>query len=172
VVLVLPAPEHAPAFLAALAMSRARFEGFVDPPGDEAEFRTWCQRARSPRCCGRLVREADGAALIGVVALNDIEGGRSASLACYGFAASAGRGLVTEAARILITEASTKLGLERLRAELRAGNAASRAMIERLGFEALAEASALRRVGGAWHPHLVFEFTRGVWLEQSAEERA
>jgi ribosomal-protein-alanine N-acetyltransferase len=173
VALVAPGPEHAADYLAALTASRARFDGFVDPPASELEFRAWCQRARSPCCRGRLVRSTASGELVGAVALGEIEGGAEshALLSCYGFAASAGRGLVTEAAALLLSEGFRELGLGVVRAEVRPENSPSRAMLARLGFEALAEPPVLRRVGGAWAPHATHRLTRGVWQRCAASER-
>lgn len=150
-----PAPEAAAEFLAAAAESRGRFAGFADPPGDARSFRAWSQRARSPRSAGFLVRLRNGGRLVGAVCLNEIEPEPRARalLSCYGFRATAGAGLVTEAARELLAHGFGALGLRQVAADVRPENAASLAMLRRLDFVRMAAAERLLRVGGDWHLH-------------------
>lgn len=165
VVLRVPGPADAGDFLAAARRSRRRFEGYADPPGDREGYRAWCQRARSPSCCGRLLRLRDGGALVGAVSLggSPLAAGDRAAPSCYGFSEHAGRGLVTEGAALLLAFGFGALALREVEAEVRAENAASTAMLRRLGFSARAAPARLLRVGGGWVLHERWSLHERQW---------
>jgi len=158
-----PAPADAAEFLRAADASRGRFAGFADVPLDPRAYRAWCQRARSPRAAGFLLRLRDRGQLVGALGLNRIEPAPlpRATLSCYGFAATAGRGLVSEGVQQLVAWAAAALGLREIAADARPENAASLALLRRCGFEPLEAPARLLRVGGAWHLHERWQLRAG-----------
>lgn len=77
----------------------------------------------------------DAGELVGIIALKSIDmKNRNASLGYYLAATHQGRGLVTEACRILLDYAFSELQLHRVDILCASGNLRSRAIPERLGF--------------------------------------
>lgn len=86
----------------------------------------------------------DAGKMVGVIALRSIDmANRNASLGYYLAATHQGRGLVTEACRILLDYAFEELQLNRVDILCAPGNARSRAIPKRLGFT---EEGTLREV--------------------------
>jgi ribosomal-protein-alanine N-acetyltransferase len=92
---------------------------------------------------------------VGVVNLNEIVAGafRSAYLGYYGMSEFSRTGLMTQVMREAIRFAFDDLGLHRLEANIQSGNAASLALVQRLGFSKEGYSPQYLRVDGAWRDH-------------------
>ena len=125
------------------------------PFTDEAGFVAWFGRTLSGPNVGLVARETASGRVVGVVNLNEIVAGvfQSAYLGCYGMAALAGCGLMTEAVRLAAAHAFEVLGLHRLEANIQLGNLRSIALVKRLGFRLEGFSPRYLNIGGEWRDH-------------------
>jgi len=148
-------PADGPALIAANRESRAYHAPWVAPFTDQAGFEAWLHRQLTGPVVGLVARETASGGIVGVINLNEIVGGafQSAYLGYYGMARFARRGLMTEALRLAIDHAFNDLGLHRLEANIQPGNAASLALVRRLGFQREGFSPRYLRIGGEWRDH-------------------
>jgi ribosomal-protein-alanine N-acetyltransferase len=160
-------PERADqaAFLAAARASRALHRGLVEPPLTPAQFARFLARAEHPaRECHLVCRREDGA-ICGVVNLNEVIRGvlQGASVGYYGFAPTAGQGLVAEGVELVLSRAFGRLRLHRVEAGVQPGNAASIALVRRLGFREEGFSPRYIKIGGRWRDHVRFAIDVDDW---------
>ncbi len=79
-----------------------------------------------------------------------------------------GRGLATEAARALLRWGFEDFGLHRIYGRCNARNAASAALLERLGMRREAHHLGNAMVKGIWRDEFVYAMLRSEWREQQA----
>ena len=93
--------------------------------------------------------------LVGVVNLDEIVRGcfHSAYLGYYAFSPYAGRGLMQKGLSQVIAHAFRKLKLHRLEANIQPGNAASRALVKKLGFRREGFSRRYLKINGRWRDH-------------------
>jgi ribosomal-protein-alanine N-acetyltransferase len=72
----------------------------------------------------------------------------------------AGQGLMTEAVGVVIPHAFNALGLHRIHAAFLPGNAASRRVLEKNGFQEEGYAENYLQIDGRWADHVLFGLTR------------
>ena len=145
--------RDANALIAAHCASQALHAPFVWPPLDRRSFDAWLAPVKHGRKLA-LVAECGGA-LVGVVNLNEIVRGtlQSAYLGYYGLAGQTGRGLMTQTVRLAVAHAFGQLGLHRVEANIQPSNAASRALVQRLGFVQEGFSPRYLSIDGAWRDH-------------------
>lgn len=104
-----------------------------------------------------VFREADEV-LLGAATLSNIRRGvaDTATLGYWIDQPYAGRGHCTAAVRAICRFAFDRLGLHRIEAACLPTNAASRAVLEKCGFELEGRARAYLKINGAWRDHLLF----------------
>ncbi|WP_372698634.1 GNAT family N-acetyltransferase [Arthrobacter sp. JSM 101049] len=68
-----------------------------------------------------------------------------------------GRGLMTSALSALVELSRSVLGLHRLEAQTLPGNAASRHLLGKLGFERIGYAPRYLRIAGDWQDHVLYQ---------------
>ncbi|HWL81122.1 MAG TPA: GNAT family protein [Roseomonas sp.] len=148
--------------------SRALHAPWVQPFTDPAGFEEWFGGLATGAQVGLVAREARSGEVVGVVNLSQIflKGFRSAYLGYYGRSGFAGRGLMAEAVRLALRHAFEEIGLHRLEANIQPGNAASLALVRRLGFRLEGFSPRYLQVGGEWRDHerwaiLAEEFAAG-----------
>jgi ribosomal-protein-alanine N-acetyltransferase len=158
---------------------RVRNEGWLSPWEGRPEaqpYATWAERhsgavfaamlrnARKEARAGRslpMVVTYDGRLAGQITASNVIRGAfDSTSVGYWVDGAVAGRGVLPTALAMLVDHLFDKVGLHRVEANIRPENAASRRVVEKLGFRE--EALHLRYlfIDGAWRDHLSFAVTR------------
>ncbi|WP_159993524.1 GNAT family N-acetyltransferase [Roseomonas sp. 18066] len=147
--------SDAEALIAANRESRAHHAPWVEPFTDRTGFDAWFQRQLTGPNLGLVALEARSGGIAGVINLNQIVGGafQSAFLGYYGMARFARQGLMTEALGLAMAHAFGPLGLHRLEANIQPGNAASRALVQRLGFELEGLSPRYLQIGGLWRDH-------------------
>jgi [ribosomal protein S5]-alanine N-acetyltransferase len=135
--------------------NQAHHAPWAHPFTDEAGFDRWFAGLLTGPTVGLLAREEAKRSIVGVVNLNGIVAGafHSAALGYYGMAGFGGRGLMTEAVRRACRHGFRHLGLHRLEANIQPGNAASLALVRRLGFRREGFSPAFLRIGGEWRDH-------------------
>jgi ribosomal-protein-alanine N-acetyltransferase len=152
--------DHATALLAFEVENRAYFAASVPDRGDgffarfDEMLRSRLAEQEAGECYFHVV-VADGGAVLGRVNLVDVADGE-AELGYRIAERSTGRGLATWAVAEVCALAAARYGLSRLRAGTTLGNAASRAVLARAGFEVVGE----RKFSG--EPGLVYRRDLGA----------
>ncbi|ARP85236.1 GNAT family N-acetyltransferase [Bordetella genomosp. 9] len=141
--------------IAANAASRGYHLPWVRPFTDMAGFDSWFQRSLTGPNVSLVAREAASSRIVGVINLNEIVGGgfQSAYLGYYGMVEFRRKGLMTQALREAIRFAFVDLGLHRLEANIQPANAASLALVKRLGFQKEGFSPQYLFIEGAWRDH-------------------
>ena len=130
------------------------------------------------RLRGGLGRFAEGAGvdagiwdhgrLSGFVGLFDIDASfRSAEIGYYVDKAAEGRGLITRAARAMLSYAFEDLKLHRVELRCAATNARSIAVAERLGFRQEGRLVKADRIGSDWVDFLIYGLLDEEWAAKS-----
>jgi ribosomal-protein-alanine N-acetyltransferase len=148
-------PAAAEEFAAAARRSRALHRPWVHPPLSADAAAELARGRLGPASYGYLVRAGGDARLAGYIAVSNIVRGafRSAYLGYYAFAGCEGRGLMSAGLRAVLAQARTTLGLHRLEANIQPGNAASIALVQRLGFRCEGYSPRYLKIGGRWRDH-------------------
>jgi ribosomal-protein-alanine N-acetyltransferase len=135
--------------------SRDHHAPWAEPFCDAAGFHAWLARMSSGAHVGLVARAADNGRVVGVINLTEIVRGvfQGAYLGYYGMAWCAGRGLMTEAVRLVTTYAFRELDLHRLEANIQPNNARSIALVRCLGFRREGFSPRYLRIGGVWCDH-------------------
>jgi [ribosomal protein S5]-alanine N-acetyltransferase len=128
---------------------------WVSPATDAAAFDLWFARTVTGANVSLIARERATNDLVGIVNLNEIVMGifRSAYAGYWGYARTAGRGLMTEALREAVRFAFDELGLHRVEANIQPENVRSIALARRAGFTKEGFSPAYLHIGGAWRDH-------------------
>jgi [ribosomal protein S5]-alanine N-acetyltransferase len=104
-----------------------------------------------------IFREADHE-LLGAITLSNVRRGvaETGTLGYWIGRCFAGQGHATAAVRTMVRYAFEELRLHRVEAACVPGNAASRRVLEKVGFELEGQARAYLKINGAWADHLLF----------------
>jgi len=149
--------------------SRALHRGWVAPPTTPAQFARFMARARRPDFAGLLVRRLADDAILGAVEVSQIVLGafRSAYLGYQLGAPYVRQGYMSEALRLVLAYGFGPLGLHRLEANVRPENAASIALVRRLGFTREGYSRRYLKVGGRWRDHERWAILAEDWRARS-----
>ena len=152
-------------FLAAVRRSATLHGPFVSPPATPAAYRHWLARLNGRTHAGHFVVEASSGELAGVINVSEIVRGafQSAYLGYYALAPHAGRGLMTEGMRQVIGRSFGELGLHRVEANIQTDNAASLALVVRLGFVREGFSRRYLKINGRWRDHERWALLRENW---------
>ncbi len=148
-------PADAPELIAANLANQDYHLPWVTSFVDQAGFDAWFGRSVSGPNVSLIARDANTNAIAGVVNISEIAMGafQSAYLGYYGMAQFGGLGIMTEALRMAIAFAFGELGLHRLEANIQPGNAASIALVGRLGFKQEGFSERYLKINGVWRDH-------------------
>lgn len=118
-------------------------------------FAAYVERFDHPTHEGFVICLHETGAIVGGVNINDIVRGtiQSGALGYVVYAATAGRGYMTEGLRLVMAYAFDDLGLHRLEANIQPANVASIRLVERLGFEREGYSPRFQYLDGAWRGH-------------------
>lgn len=166
VYLFAPSKDCADDFLSMTTGSQSFHRPWVYPAIDAKHFRGYLDRLEKGAARGFCVARNEDDTLVGVININDpvMSGYRSASLGYYGSAAYSGRGYMTAGLALVLDQAFTVMNLHRLEANVQPGNAASLALIKRLGFRKEGFSPGFLRVGGEWRDHERWAILADEWL--------
>ena len=108
-----------------------------------------------------LIFRRDDEALVGGATLSSLRYGasRSAQLGYWIGAPHIRRGYGAAAVRAMLDHAFDALELNRVQAACQPANAASKALLLKLGFQEEGLARSYLRINGSWRDHLIFAFT-------------
>ncbi len=161
-------------FLALGRASRKLHRGWVTPPADAEAFAAYCKRVRGDRYAGFLLRRNEDDALLGMVNVNEIVRGafQSGFLGYWIGAPFAGQGYMTEGLGLVLRHAFGPLRLHRVEANVQPENAASRALVLRLGFRLEGRSPRYLKIGGRWRDHDRFALTKEDWRRTPRTRRA
>lgn len=123
----------------------------------------WSRKAmRLKRAWPFLIFARDETALIGAVTLDNVRRGpaEAATLGYWTAAAHARQGYMREALTALRRHAFEELGLSRIEAGCLPENAASRALLESIGFTEEGVARAFLQIDGRWRDHVLYATLR------------
>jgi ribosomal-protein-alanine N-acetyltransferase len=122
---------------------------------DQAGFDAWFARGVTGANVQLVARERPSGALVGVIAISEIvmAAFRSGYLGYSGFAATGGRGLMTQALREAARFAFDELGLHRVEANIQPDNVRSIALVRRAGFTKEGFSPGYLFIDGAWRDH-------------------
>jgi len=151
--------------LEAMGRSRDLHLDWVSPPVTDQAFDELLERQAGSDFEGFLIRRVDDDALVGVCNLSQIVR-RDFQSAFIGYAAVEefqGRGLMREGLGLVLDDAFGRLGLHRVEANVQPGNAASRALVERLGFVREGFSENYLRVAGRWRDHERWAIRSEIW---------
>ena len=151
-----PEPADEEAFLTAVAASRGLHRPWVHPPSTPEAFQAaFVAGAGATRRVSYFAIERESGTIAGVFNLSEIVRGplQSAYLGFYAFAASSGRGLMTDALRLVTTRAFGELRLHRVEANVQPANGRSLALVERCGFRREGFSPRYLRIAGRWRDH-------------------
>lgn len=159
-----PGPSRREEFVEAVARSRELHRPWVEPPGTSVAYRRYLERISGESHLGYFVVTGQGE-LAGVVNVNEIVRGlfQSAYLGYYAFVPHQGRGCLTAGLGAVVTACFREHGLHRLEANVQPDNAASLALVRRLGFRREGFSPRYLRIGGRWRDHERWAVTSEEW---------
>ena len=114
---------------------------------------------------GFAVCRTDDGSMVGVLNISPARpGSYQRGLLGYGtFTGNARQGYMIEALTLALDFAFSALGLHRLEAEIQPGNAASLALVKRLGFLREGLAPELIKIEGVWRDHERWSITKTMY---------
>ncbi len=153
--------------LAASRRSESLHRPWVFPPKNHEEYGSYLDRIRDGRTIGFLVRRKCDDSLTGVINVSEPVMGvfRSAYLGFYAFSGYETRGYMREGISLVLDYGFGELGLHRLEANVQPSNAASSAMVERLGFRKEGFSPRYLMIDGVWRDHDRWAMLSDEWPE-------
>ena len=135
--------------------SRLFHAPWVEPFTDMDGFESWYGGLGAGVAVGLVARDTQSGGIVGVTNLSQIfrKGFQNAYLGFYGMVGTARRGFMTEAVRLTVNYAFAELGLHRVEANIQPGNAASIALVRRVGFRKEGFSPRYLNIGGVWRDH-------------------
>ncbi|MFE7773421.1 GNAT family N-acetyltransferase [Streptomyces sp. NPDC057445] len=149
-------PEDADEFTRLARESRQLHRPWLFPPETVAAYGIYTRRLfDDPARAGFLICGREDGRIAGFINVNNIVMGAflCGSLGYGAFVHAAGRGLMSEGLRLVVQYAFGPLGLHRLEANIQPGNAASLALVRRVGFRLEGFSPDFLFIDGAWRDH-------------------
>jgi len=160
-------------FIARMRASRSLHRPWISMPETRETYAAYVARTEDPRFEPFIACRLEDGAIVGFLNISEIiRGGfKSAFLGYGGVAAFAGQGYMTEALRLVLREAFTRVGLHRLEANIQPGNVASIALAKRCGFELEGFSPRYLKVGGRWRDHERWAIRAETWRASLRQDR-
>jgi ribosomal-protein-alanine N-acetyltransferase len=152
-------------FIARMRASRSHHRPWISMPETPERYIQYVTRVEDPRTAPFLACRVEDGAIVGFLNISEIVLGsfKSAFVGYGGVAEFAGQGYMTEAMRLLLREAFTRLGLHRLEANIQPANLASIALAKRCGFELEGFSPRYLKIGGRWRDHERWAIREETW---------
>ncbi len=172
VYLFTPTKDAGTEFLAMTKASKEYHRPWVFPATDMRRFKLYLERISNGRTYGYFVGRNEDDRLVGVVNINDVVMGgfRSGSLGYYVDMELAGRGYMSEGLALVLDQAFTTLDLNRLEANVQPANAASIALIRKLGFRKEGFSPKFLEIDGIWRDHERWAILGEEWRAASGHK--
>jgi ribosomal-protein-alanine N-acetyltransferase len=150
-----PAPEMESEFIAAVVASEKLHRPWVFPPRTREQYAEYLARIRSGRTIPFLLRAKADNRLAGVINVSEAVRGsfHSAYLGFYAFAGAERQGYMTEGLALVLDEVFEQLGFHRVEANVQPANAASTALVTRMGFRKEGFSPRYLFIDGDWRDH-------------------
>jgi ribosomal-protein-alanine N-acetyltransferase len=160
-----PRRSDATEFTALARRSRSLHQPWVAPPTTEATFLDWLASRKAPRQQPLVVCRRTDNAIVGNINISEIILGafRGAFLGYWIGAPFQGQGYTTEGLHLVLRYAFGELRLHRLEANIQPGNAASLALVQRLGFRREGFSPRYLKIGGRWRDHERWAVMADLW---------
>ncbi|WP_433858950.1 GNAT family N-acetyltransferase [Streptomyces kronopolitis] len=128
---------------------------WLAPPVTGPAYDAYLGRLQEPLREGFLICERTGGGIAGYLTINNIVHGafRSGAIGYGAFAHAAGRGLMSEGLRLVLTHAFGPMGLHRLEANVQPANHPSIGLVRRAGFRLEGFSPDFLFLDGAWRDH-------------------
>lgn len=161
--------DAGPEFLNMTQSSANFHRPWVYPATDMRRFKYYIDRVTNGRTYGYFVARTEDDRFVGVVNINDVimGGFRSGSLGYYVDMELAGQGYMTEALALVLDQAFTTLDLNRVEANVQPANAASIAVVRKLGFRKEGFSPKFLQIDGIWRDHERWAILGEEWLAAS-----
>jgi len=161
-----PARDTAEDFLAMTNASQVFHNPWVFPALDQRRYRGYLDRLAEGRAFGFFLGRIEDNAFLGVININDVifGGFRSGSLGYYISADYARRGYMSEGLSLVLDRAFTELKLHRIESNIQPGNAASLALVQRMGFRKEGFSPSFLQIDGVWRDHERWAMLAEEWL--------
>jgi ribosomal-protein-alanine N-acetyltransferase len=142
-------------FVALMLASREFHTPWVDPPKSPAAYEEYLRIRAREDMDGFLIIQRTGGAVAGYINLNCIVRGffQSAYLGYAIGAPFAGKGLMTEAMKLVTRYAFEEMKLHRVEANIQPANAASIALVQKCGFHMEGFSPRYLQIFGQWRDH-------------------
>jgi ribosomal-protein-alanine N-acetyltransferase len=159
-----PSPKRREEFLAAVDRSRTLHRPWTYPPSTRDAFHVAIERLKLKTQLGYWVCTESGE-LAGVINVSEIVRGnfRSAYLGFYAFTPHNGRGYMKRGLRAVLDEVFSRHRLHRVEANIQPGNAASKGLVQTLGFRLEGLSPRYLKIGGRWRDHERWAITAEEW---------
>ena len=153
------------AFLELVRSSRTLHRGWMAAPNTARGFAAYLDRLGEDRHAGFVLVRNEDDALLGVVNLNEIVRGvfHSAYLGYWIGGSFARQGYMIEGLSLVLSLAFGPLRLHRVEANIQPANAASIALVKRLGFRREGRSRRYLKIGGRWRDHDRFALLAEDW---------
>jgi [ribosomal protein S5]-alanine N-acetyltransferase len=168
VYLSVPAPQDESEFLAAACASEELHRPWVAPPREPGQYAAYLDRIPTGRTIPFLVRVGADNRLAGVINVSEPVMGalQGAYLGFYAFAGAERQGLMTEGLALVLDKAFGDQGFHRLEANVQPENAASTALVTRVGFRREGFSPRYLFVNGGWRDHDRWAMLSDEWPAQ------
>jgi len=173
VYLFAPSRESVDDFLAMTVASADFHNPWVFPATEARRYRGYLDRLESGTAMGFFIGRRADDALVGVVNVNDIVMGglRSGTLGYYAAADFARKGYMTEGLALVLDYMFTTGDLHRIESNIQPTNAASIALVRKLGFRKEGFSPAFLQIDGVWRDHERWAILASEWVERKAAIR-
>lgn len=160
-----PAPHDEAEHTALVRASRRFHAGWISAPATPEAFAGLLRRDQAADFAAFLICRREDGAIVGSANLSQIFMGpfQSAYMGYWAGAPYAGRGYMTEGVGLVLTHAFRVMKLHRVEANLQPTNAASRALVQRLGFTMEGYSPRYLKVAGRWRDHERWAVLRESW---------
>jgi ribosomal-protein-alanine N-acetyltransferase len=163
-ILEAPSARRRDEFLAGVARSKELHRHWVSAPSTKKAFTDYIEQLRKPSYVSYWVC-TEAHEIAGVINISEIVWGRfrSGYLGYYALVPHNGRGYMSTGVRAVVSRAFRTLRLHRLEANLQPDNAASRKLVESLGFRQEGFSRRYLKINGLWRDHERWALTVEEW---------
>lgn len=165
-----PAADDADEYTALVRASRGLHGAWVSPASTPEAFAAYVRRNEAADFAAFLLCRREDGAIVGCTNLSQIfmGGFQNAYMGYWAGAPYAGQGYMTEGVALVLTHAFRVLKLHRIEANLQPENAASRALVQRLGFRMEGFSPRYLKIAGRWRDHERWCMLREDWRPSAA----